>query len=51
MDLTLDNRDRVHFKVTKVEIVCGVSPVRDGSMLAIGHLTSFDDLDLEVEEN
>jgi len=38
-----------NFKVTIVKIVCGVSPVRDGFMLAIGHLISFDDLDLKED--
>ena len=43
--------DRGYFKVTEVKVVglCGVSPVRDGSMLAIGHLISFDDLDLQED--
>ncbi len=45
-NLTLDDLDLGNFKVTKVKIVCGVSPVRDDN-LAIGHLISFDDLDLQ----
>ena len=38
---------RGHFKVTNVKIVCSISLVRDRSMLAIGHLISFDDLNLQ----
>ena len=34
-----------------MKIVCGVSPVRDGSMLALGHRISFDDLDVQLQEN
>ena len=46
-NLTLDDLDRYYFKVNELKIVGGVSPVRDGSMLAVGHLLSFDDLDLQ----
>ena len=43
--------DRGYFKVTEVKVVglCGVSPVKDGSMLANGHLIAFDDLDHQVD--
>ena len=44
-NLTLDDLHRGYFKVTKVKIVCGVSPVRVG-YLAIGHLN---DLDLQED--
>ena len=40
--------DNYYFKVNELKIVC-VSPVRDGSMLAVGHLISFDDLDLQED--
>ena len=41
--------DRHYFKVNELKIVCGVSPARDGSMLAVGHLISFDDLDVQED--
>ena len=45
-NLTLGYLDRGNLKITKVIIVCGVSPVRDVGHL-IGHLISSDDLDLQ----
>jgi hypothetical protein len=43
LPLTLD------FKVNELKIVCSVLPVRDGSMFAIGHLISSDDLKIEED--
>ena len=48
--MTLDYLDRGYFKVAEVKIICGISPVTDGSMLVIGHLNSFDDLYLQEDE-
>ena len=47
--LPLDDLDRGYFKVKELKIVCGVSPLRDGSMFAAGHLISFDDLDIQQD--
>ncbi len=49
INLTLGDLDSYYFKVKELEIVCGVSPLRDGSMFAAGHLISFDDLDLQED--
>jgi hypothetical protein len=45
--MTLDDLGRGYFKVNELKIVCSVLPVRDGFMLAVGHLISSDDLDLQ----
>ena len=47
--LTLDDLDRGYFEVNELKIVCGVSPVRDGSMLVIEPIISSDDLDFQED--
>ena len=42
----MDDLEEVISRFTMAKVVCGVLPVRDGSILAIRHLISFDDLHL-----